>query len=119
MNERLATRIGKNAREARLEAKLTQADVAEQVGISPEVYGRLERGGMLPSVGTLLRVCVALEVSADLLLGISSGKEALVGELAPRLRESPAMRRALRTLRRLSGPDLRLIAMLGAALARK
>jgi DNA-binding XRE family transcriptional regulator len=52
---KLAKHLGKAARTARMRVKLSQADVAERVGISTEVYGRLERGGMLPSVPTLLK----------------------------------------------------------------
>ena len=61
---KLARHLGKTARAARLLAKLTQADVAERVGIATEVYGRLERGAMLPSAPTLRKLC-----SADLHAG--------------------------------------------------
>ncbi|HEY0092769.1 MAG TPA: helix-turn-helix transcriptional regulator, partial [Archangium sp.] len=43
----LAATIGTAARAARVQANLTQEDVAERVGLATEVYGRLERGGML------------------------------------------------------------------------
>lgn len=67
--EDLRRAIGKRARQARTALEMTQADVAEAVGISPEVYGRLERGLMMPSVPTLTRLARALRVSPDELLG--------------------------------------------------
>ncbi|HTR55016.1 MAG TPA: helix-turn-helix transcriptional regulator, partial [Kofleriaceae bacterium] len=48
---------------------LNQADVAERVGISNEVYGRFERGLIAPRLSTLLRLCNVLRVEPnDLLL---------------------------------------------------
>ncbi len=43
-----------------MRAGLTQVELAESIGTATEVYGRLERGKMLPSVPTLFRLCVAL-----------------------------------------------------------
>jgi len=40
-------------------------EVADTVGINSEVYGRLKRAVMAPSIGTLRRLCVALGISAD------------------------------------------------------
>jgi transcriptional regulator with XRE-family HTH domain len=54
---------------ARRHAGLTQQDVAEGVGIVPEVYGRIERGGSLPSVSTLFRLCVTLHRGPNELMG--------------------------------------------------
>lgn len=69
MSEELATSIGATARAAREALGLTQAQVAQRVGLVPLVYSRLERGKMLPSVPTLLRICDALDISADEALG--------------------------------------------------
>ncbi len=41
---------------------LTQSEVAEGVPLASEVYGRLERGGMLPSVPILMRLAAVLSV---------------------------------------------------------
>ena len=66
----LARQIGSRARHARLSLKKTQADIAEAVDLVTEVYGRLERGDMLPSVPTLVRIAAALKVTPnDLLMG--------------------------------------------------
>ncbi|RKI43377.1 XRE family transcriptional regulator, partial [Corallococcus sp. AB049A] len=56
LERKLAVSVGAAARAARLKAGLTQADVADRVGIASEVYGRLERGKMMPSVPTLFRL---------------------------------------------------------------
>ncbi|WP_216623551.1 helix-turn-helix transcriptional regulator, partial [Corallococcus exercitus] len=71
MERKLAVSVGAAARAARLRAGLTQADVADRVGIASEVYGRLERGKMMPSVPTLFRLCLALQLSADASLGLA------------------------------------------------
>lgn len=75
MNEELATRIGSAAREARTQLGLTQAEVAEKLGLAHMVYSRLERGKMLPSVQTLLRMCSVLRISSDELLGLADAEE--------------------------------------------
>ncbi len=69
----LAKTIGRRAREARATLKLTQAEVAERVDLAAEVYGRLERGGMLPSVPTLMRLTSVLGVEPSALVGSSDG----------------------------------------------
>ncbi|AGC43161.1 DNA-binding protein [Myxococcus stipitatus DSM 14675] len=67
--DNLASTIGTQARAARMRLLLTQADVAQKVGLVPAVYGRLERGRMLPSVRTLHRLATALGTSPDSLMG--------------------------------------------------
>jgi transcriptional regulator with XRE-family HTH domain len=61
--------IGRAAREARTQLRLTQAEVAEALGMAPEVYGRIERGEFMPSVPTLVSVATVLRVAPDQLLG--------------------------------------------------
>lgn len=68
--------IGERARAARTRLGLNQSDVAERVGISPEVYGRFERGKVTPRLTTLLKICEALRVKPnDLLLDEASGSK--------------------------------------------
>ena len=64
MAKKLATRLGECARAARQRLNLTQEDVAERIGIATEVYGRLERGNMLPSVPTFRGDTVPVELPA-------------------------------------------------------
>lgn len=61
--------IGTTARAARTALRLTQAEVANAIGMAPEVYGRIERGLLMPSVPTLLSIALQLRVSPDALLG--------------------------------------------------
>ena len=117
MEQRLATIIGASVRAARQRLDLTQADVAERVGIATEVYGRLERGHMLPSVKTLRRLCLVLNCSSDVLLGVASAeKPVAVAEDPPEYGERPEVRRVLRTLRRLEPAQLRLISQVAGAI---
>lgn len=64
--------LGKAAREARTALNMTQAQVADALGLAHEVYGRIERGLMMPSVPTLVRMASVLRVTPDQLLGWSS-----------------------------------------------
>lgn len=111
MDTKLAERIGKTARRTREALGLSQADVAERLEKSPEFYGRLERGGTLPSVETLAELSRVLGVGADALLGTSSssssgGKEATRDELTPK------ERLIVRRLRRASPRAVRLVGVL-------
>jgi transcriptional regulator with XRE-family HTH domain len=120
MDNRLAAALGSAARGARGRAGLTQADVAERVGIAPEVYGRMERGRIFPSVETLRRLCLVLDVSSDVLLGLAGpGQLPGVSEPPPRYDAPPEVRRLMRRLRRLDERQLRLVGLLAAELGRR
>lgn len=54
----------------RKEMKLTQEDLAEKVEISVSFMGHIERGSRVLSVDTLRKLCIALDLSADDLLGL-------------------------------------------------
>jgi DNA-binding XRE family transcriptional regulator len=117
---KLAKHLGGVAREARAETRMTQADVAEQVGIATEVYGRLERGRMLPSVTTLRKLCSVLRADANALLGLTSGVPFVPrGEpLSEKRKESPRVRQLLRKLRRLTPTQLNTIGHVTSTLAK-
>ncbi len=66
----LATGLGRAAREARRQRGLTQSEVADRIGIAMEVYGRIERGALLPSIQTFLAMCRILDADPRLLLGL-------------------------------------------------
>ena len=113
----LARHLGRVAREARQRAALTQAEAAERIGLATEVYGRLERGKMLPSLPTLLRLCRALALDANPLLGFSSSQPPAWLTLdAPSVDEPPAMRRLLRTLRQLKPRQLTALSRAASAM---
>jgi transcriptional regulator with XRE-family HTH domain len=106
-----------------MRAGLTQADVAERVGIATEVYGRLERGRMLPSVPTLWRLCLVLCTSSDEFLGLvqaqtnaSEPRPPFVGDDSSEADERPEMRRLMRSLRKLSRPELKLMNLVAGAI---
>lgn len=52
-------------------AGLTQAQLAHRAGMPPAMIGRYEQGAALPSTPNLHRLCVALDTSADYLMGLS------------------------------------------------
>jgi transcriptional regulator with XRE-family HTH domain len=112
----LARHLGARAREARLRAGLSQAEVAERADLVTEVYGRLERGKMLPSVPSLLRVCRALGVDANTLLGFAS--TAPPPWLAPAPggeAEPPHLRGLMSAGRQLKPSHLRLLLLMANA----
>ena len=47
-------------------------EVAKKVRLKSGVYGRVERGAMVPSVPTLRRICETLCISSDVLLSLDS-----------------------------------------------
>ncbi len=118
---KLAANVGEIAREARVRAGLTQADVAERVGLATEVYGRLERGRMLPSVPSLRRLCIALRTPSDTFLGLNTGEVATwAAESSPQeYEEVPELRRLMRNLRKLDPSQLKLISLVAAALQKR
>lgn len=133
MERALARQVGTAARAARLALGWTQSDAAEQVGISFEFYSRIERGVTMPSVPTLVALAEKLGVSADVLLGVRTGKGQARG--APELREakatwpaaeavkgraarSPALRRLLRRLDRSTPASIALLDRVLAAVER-
>lgn len=114
---KLALHLGAMAREARARAGLTQEEAAERIGVATEVYGRLERGNMLPSLPTLMRLCRALAVDANRLLGFSSSTPpAWLTLEIPGEDESPAVRRLLRTVRKLKPRQLAALSNVASAL---
>ncbi|MFP2959465.1 helix-turn-helix transcriptional regulator [Myxococcus sp. 1LA] len=122
MDKKLATTIGAAARVARTRLELTQADVAERIDVATEVYGRLERGGMLPSVQTLMKLCHELHVSADELLGLSANAAngaSRPGEPSTAPQERPEVRRLLRTVRPLEPAKVKLLGLVANALNRR
>jgi transcriptional regulator with XRE-family HTH domain len=118
--QHLAKSLGDTAREARKREGLTQADVAERIGVATEVYGRLERGLLMPSVPTLRRLCVTLRLAADALLALGPAEPPAWARAAPPPeQEPPQLRRLLRHLRKLSPEQLRALGNVAATLRRQ
>ncbi|WP_375769804.1 helix-turn-helix domain-containing protein [Archangium gephyra] len=119
MRRRLSKTLGSTAREARMRAGLTQEEVAERIDLSTEVYGRLERGLLLPSILTLRRLCLVLHLPADRLLGLASAHPPLWTRSPPSERDSPQVRRLIRSVRELSASRLRMLSLLIAHFRRR
>ena len=122
MEKPLASTLGAVARAARLRAGLTQEDVAERIGMASEVYGRMERGQMLPRVENLRRMCVVLNVAPHELLGLEPLGSETTGpaeELKPRADDTADMRRLLRRMRKLSPTQVKLLSLIAGAMVAK
>ena len=70
--ETLKRRLGEALRDARQQAGLTQAEVAELVETDPETISRFERGKALPSLVRLLALAEALKTPMGNLVGKAS-----------------------------------------------
>ncbi|QRK05223.1 helix-turn-helix transcriptional regulator [Archangium violaceum] len=98
--EQLQQSLGEVARAARERLGLTQAQVARQTGLAANVYGRIERGGMMPAVPTLRKLARTLGISADALLALSSADVAAsVDAPAPEGNLSPELLQLVSMLR--------------------
>ncbi len=64
----LYEKIGRRIREKRIQAHLTQEQLASQADISLSFLGHIERGTRKLSVDTLYKIATALHCSADELL---------------------------------------------------
>ena len=116
--KKLTVHLGEALREARLKAELTQADVADRVGVATEVYGRMERGNLTPSVPNLRKLCMVLRVDASAALGLEAGEAgAWLKASEPPPEESPRMRRLLRILRLLDDKQLKVVGFVARSLA--
>lgn len=93
--EKVYRDIGARIRTLRQGLKLTQAEIAERVGIDPSFYGQIERGANTPSLRTLYAVAAVLRVEPSDLLPSSRGEDrhvhaaldAMLAELPPRKRK--------------------------------
>lgn len=63
---RQITALGTRLRSARLRRSMTQAMLAERVGVSRQTVSKLEAGDPGTSLGTALRVLTALGLNQDL-----------------------------------------------------
>ena len=68
-------KIGKFLRKSRRRWGLTQMDVAEHVGVSPQAVSKWERGENLPDMAFLPDISKLLEVGVDEILNAGRGEE--------------------------------------------
>jgi transcriptional regulator with XRE-family HTH domain len=108
--------LGRTARTARLHLGLTQAQVAERAELAQAVYGRIERGGMMPSLPTMLRLCSVLELDANALLGFSEPTPPPWFAPPRPVQERSTVHRFLRTTRRLGRRQLAALGTMARAM---
>jgi transcriptional regulator with XRE-family HTH domain len=78
--------VGPLLKQAREKAGLTQAALAEMIGISEQSVSRLERGSFEPSLSTFVTIADALGASLDGLVGRSErAKQPAAPALAVRI----------------------------------
>ena len=100
-DEALLREIGKRLAKIRIDRDYTQADLAEQAGVSKRTIERLETGAVAPQLSVLLRVCRAL----DLLEGIEHFlPETGPSPMAQLKNQGKARKRARGKASRPSGP---------------
>ena len=69
--------IGKRIAERRRQLKLTQADLAEKTELTPKYISNIETSHSIPSIQSIMQLCVALDMNPDFLLfGITDEKSA-------------------------------------------
>jgi transcriptional regulator with XRE-family HTH domain len=68
--------LGPRVRNARLQAGLTQADLAERADMADATLSRIERNRLVPSVQLTKRIADALGVPVDALLNAKAPKPA-------------------------------------------
>lgn len=56
---------------ARMEAGLTQRELSARIGVSDKVIGGIERGAHLVSLPLFRRICLALALDANAVLGLN------------------------------------------------
>jgi transcriptional regulator with XRE-family HTH domain len=102
--------MAESLRTARQELGWTQAEVAADIGVATEVYGRMERGLLQPSVRTLRKLAIALRVPTDTLLGLrtTDGKRLPVAA-SPAHSLDPGLRYLYRKLRGWAVRDIRAL----------
>jgi transcriptional regulator with XRE-family HTH domain len=68
--------LGKNIKKYRIEKKLTQEKLAALTNLSIQYIGNIERGNTTSSLETIMKICIALDVTPNQLL-LSSSKPTL------------------------------------------
>lgn len=66
--KRVCLVLGARVRELRHERGLTQSDVAERAGVSLKYVSQIERGSRNPTVGVLIQLSRALDVTPERLV---------------------------------------------------
>lgn len=67
-----AKKIGDYLAQLRKQKGMSQADLAHELGITPQAVSKWERGKSMPVFAQLLRVCALLDTSPDTLFRIAN-----------------------------------------------
>lgn len=70
--------IARNLSFARKQARLTQQEAAELVGVSESTIARTERGERIPSIGELTTMCTVYGVHVERVLGLIDAERELL-----------------------------------------
>ncbi len=63
--------IQRRLRESISESGIPQKELAKAVGVSPQTVSKYMRQDIFPALDTFAKICKALDVSSDYLLGLS------------------------------------------------
>jgi transcriptional regulator with XRE-family HTH domain len=116
VREILAKTLGLAARGARERLGLTQAQVADMLGLAHVVYNRLENAKMLPSVITLVQLCDALRVTSDELLGQARAPQESKARASKE--DPPSVHQLLTLARKLDEPQRQALLTVARAMLR-
>lgn len=93
--------IGDRIRAARKALNLTQEEACEICDITSSFYGNVERGDKKMSVETLARISKGLNISVDVLLGVSVKKQDVLIELLQNVQQKTSSLKNFSYLSRL------------------
>ncbi|MDP2973011.1 MAG: helix-turn-helix transcriptional regulator [Deltaproteobacteria bacterium] len=80
--------LGERTKERRQALKITQQDLAQSVGMTPQHISAIEQGKWAPSVTLLPKLAEELGVTTDYLL---CGKESLVTDTVPAIKADKSL----------------------------
>jgi transcriptional regulator with XRE-family HTH domain len=69
----------KNLKKARKAAGIKQQELTERLQVYQKDISRWENGERIPSIETLINICLALDVSSDELLGLDVKRKESLG----------------------------------------
>lgn len=62
--------IQRRLREEIINSGLTQKEIAQAIGVSPQTVSRYMHDDIFPALDTLAKLCQLLDIAADYILGI-------------------------------------------------
>ena len=90
--------IATRTRTARKMRRMLQGDITRATGLPSTTVSQIERKQRVPSAETIVKLCAALHVSSDYLLGIEVVQRRLVRRLERRDRRIAGLERKIRRL---------------------